>query len=124
MIDVNDKMIVRQAIERFSREKDYVGLWQLINFARRAQGLSGPMQEPDRSLVDSIVAGMLSAGFLAIDLTDAGGYKPWPDQSQTAVLTRLNAEWTALGRPPSVHEVAWFLPPPQVPAARGCNGDS
>ncbi|HZT78802.1 MAG TPA: hypothetical protein VFA26_01160 [Gemmataceae bacterium] len=95
-------------------KEDHVGLWAIL-FAVR-QGLAGERgqsagvdpQEARRITLELIreflQSGLIQAGF---PTPDGRGFTPWrmaPDE----VLTRVNAEWDALGREPNIGEIVWF----------------
>ncbi len=90
-----------------SRE-DIVGLFAV------AQAVEDLIEDTDiaREQTLRIVEGLLAKGMLAGDSPyHAGGYKPWPDQDQTAVLNRIRSEWTDFGHLPNIPDIAWFGPP-------------
>jgi hypothetical protein len=94
-------------VERFLAEAEYdeVGLWQI---AKAVEGRLG-INDDAREATLSIVRELLSLGMQAGDPPySAHGYRPWPDQDPDAVIDRIRREWVALGRTPTIPDIAWF----------------
>jgi hypothetical protein len=89
-------------------EEDWVALWKIVWGIRNATGRN---HNPDdlRSLTLGIVADLLATGEIEAGWpTAAGGWDPWR-LSPAAVLTRIEAEWDALGKNPNIgSEIVWF----------------
>jgi hypothetical protein len=86
---------------------DHVGLWELMHAAQLDLGASDPEEtcrmtlELARRLLNQ--PGML-VGFPA---PDGRNFIPWkltPDEA----FSRIEREWKALGREPSIGDIAWF----------------
>lgn len=90
---------------------DYLGLWSVI-FEVRAMfpRLGAPAVQ--RMTVDSLArlldARLIRAGY---PTPDGRGFEPWLASAEEAIA-RIRDEWNALGREPSIGEVAWFASTP------------
>lgn len=85
---------------------DYVGLWELAKQVRRA--------EPDVTsdeVRQGVLAGLeplLTSGYVqAGQLTEEGGFDPWP-LAPAEALRRIDAEWRQLDGDPNIWEICWF----------------
>lgn len=94
---------------REEAEEDYIGLWAVVWTVRDARQESG--LEEIRALSMGLIGMMLDNGFVAGDLSK-DGFVPWPDRRAEVVLRRIEREWDALGREPTIGEIAWFGLPP------------
>jgi hypothetical protein len=85
---------------------DYIGLWQVIDAAKRElnEGASSGIQRLTLELVKS----MLNHGFRAGDLAESDGFNAWPNQNSDLILHKIESEWSALGREPNIGDIAWF----------------
>ncbi|MBN9564370.1 MAG: hypothetical protein J0H14_27140 [Alphaproteobacteria bacterium] len=94
---------LNQDSEDFHAEahEDYVGLWQIAARTRRGG-------EIDREQALRIVHMLLERGLRIGNLTSSGGFIPWSRQEPGLVIDRIRREWIALGRDPSVNDIAWF----------------
>ena len=109
MKTLSDKQIHTLIGEFYTESyEDIVGLFAI------AQAVEDLIKDLDiaREQTLRIVQGLLAKGMLAGNSPyNAGGYKPWPNQDQTAVLNRIRSEWMDLGHSPSIPDIAWFGPP-------------
>jgi hypothetical protein len=86
---------------------DFVGLWEVIKLAKEAANDEGGQEV--RQLAFELLRMMLSRGFRAGFISKTGtSFEPWPNQEAEAVLHRISAEWSALGRDPSIGDIVWF----------------
>ncbi len=86
---------------------DHVGLWELVRAAQDDLGAKNP--EETRQLTLELVHQMLEHPEILVGYPtpDGRNFSPWnvtPDEA----LTRIEQEWSALGRCPDIGEVAWF----------------
>jgi hypothetical protein len=93
-----------------------VGLWTVVWEVRyELHGGKVPSLQDDRSepqqvrhvsmqLIERLLTSGVQAGFPAPDGTK---FIPWVLTTERA-LDRISAEWTALGREPTMGEVVWF----------------
>jgi hypothetical protein len=90
--------------------EDFVGLWEVIRYVRE------DLEVEDDAEVRRVTLGLAEEmlkrhGMLAgVPSRDWGDFLAWdlpPDQ----VIRRIEAEWLALGRDPSLWEVVWFIAP-------------
>jgi hypothetical protein len=84
--------------------EDYVGLWQIAHRTAERNGANETAREQALDIVRMLLARGLRAG----NLTSGGGFAPWPQQEPDLVIDRVRREWIALGRDPSINEIAWF----------------
>lgn len=91
---------------------DYIGLWQVINHARRAEDIDQNLPAIEKTLI--LVRSLLKRGFQAVDLIDHGGCVAWPDQDVDAIVARIRHEWKALGQEPSLGDICWFNLPDEL----------
>jgi hypothetical protein len=95
---------------RSEARQDYVGLWEVCIKVRSRLHPDGPTGLKD--LVLAIVRRLLSDGLQAVTLIPPGsGCVPWASQDPAHVIGRIEAEWDALGREPSVGDIVWFNDP-------------
>ncbi len=93
--------------------EDYLGLWQIVMRTNRLA--SSDERAREDTLADIRV--LLARGVRAGNLTGEGGFAAWPDQFPDSVIERVRREWVALGRAPTVNEIAWFDLPSDEQAA-------
>ncbi len=87
--------------------EDHVGLWRVVNAVRFDLGATNPSQT--RELTLRLVHSLLHERGMQVGhpTTDGRHFVSWgvsPDQA----LSRIEREWTELGRDPNIGEVAWF----------------
>lgn len=92
-------------------EEDWVALWVVIAAVRRTFGANiaeRRLREVTLTVVDALLSsGRVEAGWPRAD----GGWEPWR-LSRKAVLVRIEADWSALGRIPTIgSELVWFTTP-------------
>lgn len=111
------KFDIDELIQSYEREvlEDQIGLWELVHEAqmRRLKG------KDLREFVIHVVREMLARGFRPgmHDPNDDFRLAPWPERDHEAIIRRIEAEWDALGRDPSIADIAWFDRPGDTPAA-------
>jgi hypothetical protein len=85
---------------------DYVGLWEFASWLRTHEP-SATDEEVRRKATEAVrrlvVGGHMSPGAL----TDGGGFSPWTSDAGES-LQRIDREWRALGRDPTIAEICWF----------------
>jgi hypothetical protein len=88
-------------------EDDIIGLWEVIKVA--GEDTDEGKGENLRKTSIEIVRRMLARGFWAGDMIKGGSaVDPWPDQQPEAVIARIEAEWSALGRVPNIGDIVYF----------------
>lgn len=102
--------ITEQMLREFEREGDLIGLWQIVSRIRRSRpGLS---RETVLKETLDFVRTMLQSGFEVGDPPySARGYNRWNSQDVDKAITRIEDEWSVLGRDPDLADIAWFRPP-------------
>ena len=102
---------VEELIQGYEREvlEDEIGLWQVVAAAQRLK-LKG---KDLREFVIHVVREMLARGFRPgmHDPNDDFRLAPWPERDHDSIIRRIEAEWDALGRDPSIADIAWFNRP-------------
>ena len=101
---------IRCLVDNFfiSSIEDIVGLFSI------AQAVDELIEDKDNVLEQSmrIVERLLEKGMLAgYSPYEPDGYRPWPNQDRKTVMDRIRSEWLALGRLPTIPDIAWFGPP-------------
>ncbi len=101
------KSEIDELIQGYEREVlDEIGLWQVV-----AAGQWRKLKGRDlREFVIDVVREMLARGFRPgmHDPNDDFKLAPWPEQDHQAIIRRIETEWDALGRDPSIADIAWF----------------
>jgi hypothetical protein len=87
--------------------EDHVGLWRIVNAVRFDLGSTDPSQT--RAATLRLVRSLLQERGMQVGhpAPDGRHFVPWnlpPDQA----VSRIDREWSALGRDPNIGEVAWF----------------
>ena len=87
--------------------EDHVGLWEIVNAVQFDLGLSNP--EETRTMTLRLVRRVLSERGMQVGhpAPDGRHFVAWDLPTDQAV-SRLEQEWSALGREPNIGEVAWF----------------
>lgn len=86
---------------------DYIGLWQIVNRARRNFGLSN--RDEIRNMTMEIIQKMLLRGFKAIEFAaDSYAPIPWKNQDSQYVLNRISSDWNQLSQDPQPGDIVWF----------------
>jgi hypothetical protein len=88
-------------------EDDHVGLWEVINAVEFDLGVHDPSKLRAASL--EIVRSLLDhpgieAGF---PTPDGRHFTPWK-MSHNNIIKRIEQEWDALGRLPTIGDIVWF----------------
>ena len=91
-------------------DDDYVGLSSMVGVLR--QGLPSTAGEVNwdtlRTVTIPVLKELLRDFDVKVgDLTIARGFTPW-DLGTEESLQRIDREWEALGRDPTIGEIAWF----------------
>jgi hypothetical protein len=116
-------MIQRAAIDKIKRviveeaQTDTVGLWSVLWQVKHDVPSLAPDEARQAALtvvrealaVESVVAGE----FVDQD-EDTAAFMSW-QVSVDEAMARIEREWTALGREPTLGEVVWFVDPRLVP---------
>lgn len=87
--------------------EDHVGLWRIVNAVRFDLGARNPIET--RTMTLRLIRRLLEergmqAGHPA---PDGRHFVAW-DLPFDQAMSRIEKEWTALGREPNIGEVAWF----------------
>src|SRR5438105_1289071 len=87
--------------------QDHVGLWEVIDAVRFDLGSSNPDQT--RALTLGLVRRLLRDPKILVGhpAPDGRHFVPWkltPDEA----CSRIDREWSALGREPTIGDVVWF----------------
>jgi hypothetical protein len=106
-------MTADDALESLVEEcrEDHVGLWRLVRTVRHDLGASGA--QDIRAVTLRLVRGLLQQPGIQVGhpAPDGRHFLPWGLPAEQA-LSRIEREWTALGREPGIGEVAWFTTEP------------
>jgi hypothetical protein len=90
---------------------DWIGLWEIVKVLTENDMTRSP--DEVKRLTLAFVSEMLRRGFVAGDPPTHEGVRHWDSQDHQYVLRRIDEEWTALGKPPNIVDIAWFdLPTP------------
>ncbi|SUE43691.1 hypothetical protein [Roseomonas gilardii] len=93
-------------------KRDYIGLWQIIDYAERAEDIDQQLPLVEKTLL--LVRAFLKRGFQAVDLIDHGGCIAWPDQNPDAVVDRIRRERDTLGQGDDFGYICWFNLPDEL----------
>jgi hypothetical protein len=87
--------------------EDHVGLWRIVNAARFDLGSVNPTET--RALTLRLARSLLAEPGMQVGFPAPDGrhFVPW-DLPPDLALSRIEKEWSALGREPNIGEVAWF----------------
>lgn len=110
---LNERQI-RALVEEFYTEspENVFGLFALADYVA---DLLGDDDDAVREQTLRVAKVLLIRGMLAGNSPyHPGDYKPWADQDQASVLRRIRSEWLQPGHRPTLHEIAWFGPPPRA----------
>lgn len=87
-----------------------LGLWWLARDVQENLG-GDASDEETRAWTLRLLQPLLRSGEItAVDLLPDGGFVRWPGNVDEQV-ERIDAEWRALGRQPTLGEVVWFIGP-------------
>jgi hypothetical protein len=125
LINGRATMTTEDAIERFVEEgrEDHVGLWQIIRAVREDLGIidAEEVRRATLGMVEELLReGRMRPGRPTLDWR---GFEPWR-LSPGEALHRIDREWHALGREPSLWEVVWFDTPNESDEQQGASDDS
>ncbi len=84
-----------------------VGLWWIADDVRQLR--PGASEDEIRLETLHALRPLLNQGSLrAAKLLPGGSYQPW-EGSVEEQLARIDAEWAALGHPPDIGDIVWFI---------------
>ncbi len=103
--------VLEQLVEEC--HKDHIGLWEVVSAVQF--DLGSATSEETRALSLRLVDHLLKERGMLVGhpAPDGRHFISWglpPDQA----LSRIEREWSALGREPNIGEVAWFTSPEPV----------
>jgi hypothetical protein len=102
-------MTLGDILESLSEEcrADHVGLWEIVNAVRFDLGSTNPVET--RAMTLRLVRRLLQERSMQVGFPAPDGrhFVPW-DLSIDQAVSRIDKEWSALGREPNIGEVAWF----------------
>lgn len=87
-------------------EIDYISLHLIMDAANDASDADPALSRMDRTL--ALLGRLLDLGFQAVDLTEGGKCRPWPDQRRASILARIERTWRAAGDESLVAMRFWF----------------
>ncbi|MGH7966584.1 MAG: hypothetical protein ACRERD_32940 [Candidatus Binatia bacterium] len=87
-----------------------LGLWWPADDVRDQLGPMATEEEVRRETLAALTPLLRSGQLRAVDLEHGGGYTEWLG-SPDSHLERINTEWQALGRPPTIGDIVWFIGP-------------
>src|SRR5437773_990161 len=98
--------------------EDHVGLWRIINAARLDLGCETPTEI--RATTLRLIRNLLEDQGMQVGhpTSDGRDFVPW-NLPRDQALSRIEKEWSALGRDPNIGDVAWF-----TSAESGATADS
>jgi hypothetical protein len=88
-------------------QNDHVGLWEIVDAVRLDLGTTSAAQTRSWSL--RLVRSLLSERGMQVGhpASDGRHFVSW-DLPVDQAMSRIEKEWSALGREPQIGEVAWF----------------
>jgi hypothetical protein len=86
-------------------EEDHVGLWGVIDEIRRTLSAEDP--ERLRQEVLALAQAVLAQPDVRVGVYHGDEFRLWSETGSEAV-SRIDREWRALGRDPSINEIGWF----------------
>jgi hypothetical protein len=102
----------REMIEGWLREcaDSDVGLWWLADDIREALPAETP-EDAVRHETMRMISRLLETRVVrAVTLETDGGYTAWQGTVDEQ-LSRIDSEWEALGKPPGIGDIVWFIGP-------------
>jgi len=112
-------MTPEDVLESLAEEchRDHVGLWEIVDAVRFDLGSTSAPET--RALTLRLVRGLLFDRGMQVGhpAPDGRHFVSWdlpPDQA----MSRIEKEWSALGREPNIGEVAWFTSAQEAPNER------
>lgn len=98
-----------EVLESLAEEchEDHVGLWRVVNAVRFDLGATGALETREQAL--RLVRRLLHEHEMEVGhpAPDGRQFVSW-GLSPAQALRRIEQEWSALGRDPTIGEVAWF----------------
>lgn len=93
---------------------DHVGLWEIVDAVRCDLGSTNAPET--RALTLRLVRSLLSEPGMQVGhpAPDGRHFVSW-DLSPDDAVSRIEKEWSALGREPTIGEVAWFTSAQEAP---------
>jgi len=87
--------------------EDHVGLWRIVNAVRCDLASTDPLETRTTTL--RLVRSLLRERGMQVGYPAPDGrhFVPWELRADQA-LSRIEKEWSTLGREPDIGEVAWF----------------
>jgi hypothetical protein len=100
--------VLEQLVEECHR--DHVGLWEIVNAVQFDLGAATPEETRAQSI--QLVHRLLKERGMLVGHPAADGrhFISWGESPEKAI-SRIEREWSALGREPNIGEVAWFTSP-------------
>ncbi len=84
-----------------------VGLWWIADDVRQLR--PGASEDEIRLETLRALRPLLKQGSLrAVSLLPGGSYQPWEGSAEEQ-LSMIDAKWAALGRPPDIGDIVWFI---------------
>lgn len=95
-------------------QEDHVGLWRIVNAVRLDLGSSNPGET--RTMTLRLIRSLLYERGMQVGhpASDGRHFVAW-DLPADQALSRIEKEWSALGRDPNIGEVAWFTSAQEPP---------
>lgn len=84
-----------------------LGLWWLAADIRELRP-GAPENEVRLETLRAVRPLLTSGALRAVHLLPGGSFEPW-EGSVEEQLARMDAEWAALGRPPDLGDIVWFI---------------
>jgi hypothetical protein len=99
-------------------QADHVGLWEIVDAVRFDLGSTNAFEIQTSTL--RLIRSLLSERGMQVGHPAADGrhFVPW-DLSPDQAVSRIEKEWSALGREPNIGEVAWFTSAEQPSNSEG-----
>lgn len=96
-------------------QEDHVGLWRVVNAVRFDLGSQNPLET--RTMTLRLVHRLLDERGMQVGhpAPDGRHFIAWSLATDQAV-SRIEKEWSALGRDPDIGEVAWFTSMQESPS--------
>lgn len=94
---------------------DHVGLWEIVDAVRFDLGSTNALEI--RALTLRLIRRLLSERGIQVGhpAPDGRHFVSW-DLPPDEALSRIEKEWSALGREPNIGEVAWFTTAQESPS--------
>ncbi len=100
-------MTVRNSI-LIECHEDYVGLWSILKSIRfnsqQKLNASESRRETMKLIEELLKEGLIEPGMFA----NNGNFEIW-QLSTTDIIAKIEAEWDALGRDPTIADIVWFI---------------